>query len=272
MKLRTVVRDALYLNWALPAERVPPPPPPLRYELHSADGREWVFASALLFRQEGLHLPLLPFLRFSYPQLNLRLYVIDGDGRPAVLFRAMLVPAWVTPAARLLGRQPAAAALFDYPRPSQEPEAEGWEWAVRRGHALRVRTRRAASATGEGPVLGGWESTVRYFRRRDRGYAEVGHKLRRVEAEHPPVAVWPLAAEVADAALLADCLPLTGVRRGVWPALHSTWLCPEMPLVFELGTVHRPELSARLPQAAASSRSRLRQSAGGERAGAGGSL
>ena len=99
MKLRTLLRDALYLNWALPAAAVPPPPPPLAYELHSEGGREWVFASALLFRQQGLHLPALPFARVSYPQANVRLYILDGERMPAVLFRSMLVPAWVSPAA-----------------------------------------------------------------------------------------------------------------------------------------------------------------------------
>ena len=54
--------------------------------------------------------------------------------------------------------------------------------------------------------------------------------------------------------LLARCLPLAG--GGGWPPLHSAWLCPEVPLVFEFGTARELELGAgRLPQAAASSRS-----------------
>ena len=259
MKLRTLVRDGLYLNWALPAAAVPPPPPPLVYELHSEGGRDWVFASALLFRQQGLHLPALPLLRLSYPQANLRLYILDGERMPAVLFRSMLVPAWVSPAARLLGRQPVAAARFRYPRPSQDPEAEEWRWEVRRGAALAVTARRAAPAIGAGPRLGSWEATVRYFRDRRRGYAEVGARLRRIETEHPQAPVWPLAAELTDTSLLARCLPLAaggGDGAGGWPPLHSAWLCPEIPFVFELATVRGLELrTGRLPQAAASSRS-----------------
>jgi hypothetical protein len=97
---------------------------------------------------------------------------------------------------------------------------------------------------------------VRYFRDRRRGYAEVGDRLRRIETEHPPAAVWPVAAELSDASLLARCLPLAGGDG--WPPLHSAWLCPEVPLVFEFGTARELELGAgRLPQAAASSRSRL---------------
>ena len=34
MRLRTRIRDCLYLNWAIPASWLPPPPSPLRYEIH----------------------------------------------------------------------------------------------------------------------------------------------------------------------------------------------------------------------------------------------
>src|SRR4051794_15661183 len=68
--LRTTVRDCLYLNWALPAEALPVPPKPLRYQIHSWQGRDWVFASALLFHQDSLHFTALPRLRLGYPQLN----------------------------------------------------------------------------------------------------------------------------------------------------------------------------------------------------------
>lgn len=260
MKLRTLVRDGLYLNWALPVAALPPPPPPLTYEVHSAGGRDYVFASVLLFRQQGLHLPALPMLRVSYPQANLRLYILDGERMPAVLFRSMLVPAWVSPAARLLGRQPVEAARFRYPRPSDDPDAGEWRWEVRHGAALVVTARRGAPGVGEGPRLGSWEATVRYFRDRRRGYAEVGDRLRRIETEHPPAAAWPMTAELTDASLLARCLPLasTGNGAGGWPPLHSAWLCPEIPFVFELATVHALDLgTGRLPQAAASSRSGL---------------
>src|SRR4029079_18388565 len=111
MMLQSVVRDCLYLNWALPAAALPEPPAPLRYQLHaSPGGEEVVFATALLFHPEGLHLDGLPLPRLSYPQCNLRLNVLDGDGMPSVLFRCMLMPSWMTPGARLLTHQPVAAA------------------------------------------------------------------------------------------------------------------------------------------------------------------
>jgi hypothetical protein len=108
---------------------------------------------------------------------------------------------------------------------------------------------------GEGPRIGSWEETVRYFQDRPRGYAEHEGALHRVNASHPPAdAVWPLAAEVeGGGALLRRLLPLLpegplGIPAGGvggWPAasdsghgpaLHSSWLCPEMPfsIVFDL--------------------------------------
>lgn len=259
MKLRTLVLDGLYLNWALPAAALPEPPPPLRYERHAWQGSDWVFASALLFRQQGLHLPLLPVVRFSYPQFNLRLYIVDDDGVPSVLFHTVLVPGWVVPAARTLGGQPAAAATFRYPPPSRRatPPAAGWRWRVCRGRALEIRAREGSPGVGEGPQLGSWDATVRYFRERRRGYAEVGQELRKVETEQPRVAVWPLAAEVVEAELLEDCLPLGEASGDGWPPLHSAWLCPEIPFTFELGVARKLALSPHLPQAAASSRSPL---------------
>lgn len=268
MKLRTLVRDALFLNWALPLAAAPPPPEPLRYEVHEADGDdgggERVFASLVLFRQQGLRIAGLPFLRASYPQLNFRFYVLDGERMPSVLFRRMLVPAWVAPAARLLARQPTQPAVFRYPRPSADPEGDGWRWEVHQGRSLTVTVRRAAPGSslrpGAGPRLGDWKSTVRYIAGRQRGYSLLGDSLRRIEAEHPSPAVWPVAAELGERSLLESCLRLAGEdgEGDGWPPLHSAWLCPEIPFVFELSEAPAAELrTGRIPQAAASSRSRL---------------
>src|SRR3954469_24811133 len=116
MMLEMMVRDCLYLNWALPADVLPAPVPPLRYQVHSWQGRDYVFASALLFHQDSVHFLALPILRFGYPQLNLRLYVLDGEGVPSVLFRRMLMPSWVVPGVRLITHQPGSRARLDFPR------------------------------------------------------------------------------------------------------------------------------------------------------------
>lgn len=260
MRLRSQVQDALYLNWALPVAALPPLPEPLRYQTFPADAeegagegrvardgsasgrREMAFASALLFRHRGVHLPQFPFVRFSYPQLNLRLYTLDADRVPSVLFVDMLMPWWVGPAVRLVADGSASAARFSYPRPSADPTAAEWSWRVdQRGGALDVLGRRGSGmALTASTSVGTWKETVRFFRERPRGYVLTGGRLRRVEAEHPPVEVWPMTVEVGEDSLLRRVLPLgaaNGHGEAPWPDLHSAWLCPEIPFVFELGIV-----------------------------------
>ena len=210
MKLRTVVRDCLFLNWALPVEGLPEPPAPLRYQRHAWQGRDHVFASALLFHHDAVRWSAFPLLRVGYPQLNVRLYVLDDDGVPSVLFQRELMPAWVAPGVRLVSHHPAASARLDFPRPSREAGAGSWSWRAERGGTLTVRAWVHSPAIGEGPRIGSWDETVRYFQERPRGYAVKGGALHRVEASHPPVeAVWPLAAEVVGGdSLLRRLLPL----------------------------------------------------------------
>lgn len=261
MKMRSLVIDALYLNWALPAEALPPPPEPLRYQEVDSDGGPRVLASALLFRNRGVHIHGAPFLRLSYPQLNVRLYVIDGDGVPSVLFLDMMLPRWVKPAVVLAARHPVSTARFDFPEPSLDPGGDGWRWVVAQGKRLEVVARRGSGLTGAGPSLGSWEATVRFFRERPRGYVESGGRLHRIETEHPRVPVWPLAAEITDASLLADLLPMGGDGAGGLPPLHSAWLCPEIPFVFDLRLVPKVQLEAAMPTPAASTRSCARSCA-----------
>lgn len=255
MKLQMMVRDCLYLNWALPVETLPLLPPPLRYQVHSWQGRDYAFASAVLFHQDAVHFPALPLLRFGYPQMNLRLYVLDGESAPSVLFRRMLMPSWVAPGVRLLTHQPASRARLDFPRPSREPGAGPWTWRVRRdGAPLEVRAWLDSPQVGEGPRLGSWEQTVRYFHERPRGYAEDSGALHKIEARHPPVPNWPLHAEVRGEELFLRLLPiLAGGNDGTggWPALHSAFLCPEIPFVFELGLVPKVGMAPSVPHPAA---------------------
>jgi hypothetical protein len=256
MMLRTVIRDCLFLNWALPAEALPEPPAPLRYELHSAEGRSYVFASAVLFHQDAIHLTSLPLLRVRYPQLNLRLHVLDAEGLPSVLFRKMLMPAWMVPGVRLVTHQPASHARLDFPRPSRDGGGS-WRWRAQRNGRLEVRAWQASPMVGEGPRLGSWDETVRYFQERQRGYAESAGTLHRIEARRPSfAAAWPLRAEIGADDLLSRMLPLrrsgqNGGQNGAWPALHSAWLCPEIPFVFELVAVPRVAMAPSMPQPAA---------------------
>ena len=128
---------------------------------------------------------------------------------------------------------------------------------MERGETLEVRAWQDSPAVGQGPRIGSWEQTVEYISERSRGYAVEDGELHRVEAEHPRVVVWPLRAEIGDAGLLTSLLSLThgathGTAAAAWPALHSAWLCPEIPFVFDLGFVPKMQVAPSLPQAAAS--------------------
>lgn len=242
MNLRTLVRDCLYLNWAVPAEQLPPPPEPLRYEVHRAGERSFVLVSALLFRQAGLRLAKLSAARLSHPQCNVRVDVLDEDGVPSVWFWRELVPLWVVPGARLLGRQPASAARFEYPAAISAGDTGPWRWQVRGAAAQRLVVRAEVgqpSAPQEGPRFASWEALVDHVRQRPRGYALGPFGLERLSASRVRVAVWPLRAEVEDAALVRAAVP--GIAPTRWPLLHSAWLCPEIPVVFEL--VSLPEVA-----------------------------
>lgn len=233
MQLSTLARDCLVVNWALPRSAAPELPHPLSYEVHSWDGGEWVFASALLFRLSGLRLESLPFARVSYPQMSLRLYVLDGDGLSSVLFRRMLVPFWVAPLSLVLAGQRASSATFDYPAPSENRDAGEWRWSVARRRKLEIHGRLSSPLNGRGPSLGSWDNTVAYFHNRRRGYAIWDNRLRTVRSSHPKAPIWPLEVEIVDFGLVSECLG--EVEPAVWEAPHSAWLCPEIPFNFELG-------------------------------------
>ncbi len=233
MHLRTTARDCLYLNWALPAAAAPALPPPLRYQVHAWEGRDYVFASALLYRLSGLHLETFPILRLSYPQMSFRLYVLDGDDVSSVLFLRVLVPFWVVPMSRWVARQPASAAAFSYPAPSDQPGADSWSWSIRRRCALQVEGRLASPQSGFGPQLGPWPTTLDYFRRRPRAYVLAKDRLRPVTSSQPSVDVWPLAVTFGDVGLLSE--NFGGVDPALWHSPHSAWLCPEIPFNIELG-------------------------------------
>lgn len=244
MRLQTVVRDCLYLNWAVPRDVLADPPRPLRYECHLHAGESWAFVSALLFHQSSLRLGPVPLAGLSYPQINLRSYVSDA-GTPAVLFHRMLVPGWAAPAVRLVSRMPCTGARLHLARPSRDTGAEAWAFEARAGEGgLSVTIRPGGPGLRQGPELGSWTATTEYFRLRDRGFASSPAGLRRIDTAHETVPLWPVVAEVAEVGLMAATLGAAGRFEGV---LHSAWLCPEIPLSFVTSRAAEPVLPRRVP-------------------------
>lgn len=244
MIVQSTVRDCLFLNWALPMACLPPPPQPLRYETHRRADGEVAFVSALLFRQEGLHLAEIRSPRLAHPQCNLRFYVRDEEGAPATWLYTTLGPWWVLPFARLVAGQPFVGAHFRCDRPAETPAGGRWSFRVSRGARLEVAVRRAAPQVPAGEEFATWERAVDYFRLRQRGYVRTHLGLQRVEMQPAAVDVWPLSAEVGRDDLMPALLPGT---VGEWPALHSAFLLPEVAAVWELLPPLQAALARQVP-------------------------
>ncbi len=237
MRLRTLARDCLYVNWSLPRRFAPAIPLPLRYEEHEDAGESHVFVSALLFRLTELRLGAIPGGRLAYPQANVRVYVRDQDDQPAVFYLRTLVPIWVVPGARFLNRLPVEVGRLRYPRPSRHRGTGAWRWTVgcrvSPPSSLAIHAELTTPLLGPGPRLGPWERTVSHFRSRARGYVLDGAEVRAVAPANASTDVWPLTAEVEDAGLMAATV--SEAPTEIWRRPHSSWLCPEVPFRFELG-------------------------------------
>lgn len=233
MKLRTLVRDSLYLTWAFPTAGLVPPPDPLRYERHRVDGEDHTFVSAVISHQEKLKVPGLPLVKLSYCQLNLFTYVLDGDRQPAALVNHVLMPLWLAPGARLLTGYPVSAADFDCPKPSRDPDAGEWRWQVSGDGELALTAERTAPHIGPGPSFTSWDVTVETLRERSTVFARgPGGGLRSLRLEVEPKPVWPLSVDLQDVSLLTELLP---TENGDWPPLYTAWLDAEVPMVLDLG-------------------------------------
>lgn len=241
----TVIQDCLQLNWAVPEAYLPSLPAPLAYDrCKTADG-DFVFVSALLFRQHGLGSEMrLP--RVSYPQCQLHACARDGDGVACSWVFDVLLPGWLAPSVRWVAGRPARGARLDYPA-TGEPGVVGerWAWSVRRSALLEVEAKLASSPPGYGPSLGSWKETLAYFRRQRREYVSVRGRLRRFETERSSASVIPVAASLVEDGLLLE--HLAGAPRPL-PGLHSSWLLPAVDISFEYAVESEP---AALPEAPA---------------------
>ncbi len=227
MKLSSVVHDCLYVNWAIPtAETEESLPEGLTLDVVNIDSRSHHFASALLFRQRGLRAVSMPWFPVSHTQANLRLYVRDENGNPAVLFRAIWVPTWLRPAMRWVASIPAEAAKLEFPASPVLPEAQG-EWRIRSGAELVVRTKLGCRSSGG---LGNWHQTVSFFRKRALGYMVTAEGLQQISAVQPDAEAVPVAVDVLDSELIESVLGSASFGLTV----HSAFLCERLPFEFEL--------------------------------------
>jgi len=240
VRFETELADALYVSWPVPAAALPAPPEPLVLDTALDGQTPLAFVTLVLFRQVGLRRPLLPWVRLSFPQCNLRLPVRDQERCASVLVLRELVPAWVVPLARAVGRQPARAAMLRYPeRPGADPE----RWEVLAGRTLSFVARAGAPAAG-GP-LGGWPEQVHFLRDRRRAYVLREGRLRRSEATLDGGEALPMRVEMESVDWLSAQLP--AVAPAAWAAPGCAFLVPSTRLAFEVQPVLPERATARLP-------------------------
>ena len=226
MRLSSVVHDCLYVNWAIPLPERVELPAGFTFDHLQVDGKPHYFASALLFRQRGLRAVAMPWFPVSHTQANLRLYVRDSEGQPAVLFRAIWVPPWLRPAMRWVAKVPAEAATLDFPHSPVLPDAKG-TWRISCGNNFVVRTSLGCRLSSE---HGNWHQTVSFFRQRGLGYIEPEEGLRQISAVQPDADAVPITADVTESDLADHAL--TGQLQGV--PVYSAFLCERLPFEFEL--------------------------------------
>ena len=228
MKLQSTVHDCLYLNWMLDPGTAPGLPEGLSYDCREIGGQERCFASLLLFRQRGLHWTPTPWLPLSHPQANLRLYVVDGAGSPAVVFLAIWVPGWMSGVMRSMTGVPATGARLRFPRAPVYPDLRG-TWMIECGQRVVVTSRPGVIA---GAKLGTWPQTVEFFRRRENGYVETGRGWRRVNAVQPDAEATPVSVTIEESDLTDKVMgeALSGAD------LQSAFLCEKLPFSFELSS------------------------------------
>lgn len=223
MRFESELRDALYVNWAIPRGSLPVPVSPLILDTLRRGEDELGFVTLLLFRQAGLHRAGLGWPDFSFPQCNFRLLVRDEERVASILFLRQLVPAWIVPFARLFARQPATSAIFE-----QVGEAGGEvRWALSAGRRLALVARPGAPPP-EPLVPGRWAETVAFFRERPRGYVATARGIRRISAGHLASEAIPMRVEIECSDWLAARLP--EVDAALWQSPHSAFLIPSVQL------------------------------------------
>jgi len=244
--LETSLADALFVNWAVPAEALPSPPEPLTLDTALHDGRQVGFVTLVLFRQCGLRLAALPWPSLTFAQCNLRVPVRDPEGAAGVWLLRELVPAWVVPLARTIGRQPVSAAVFD-----RRSDGRDQRWTVHAGRVLSLAARPGA-ATGVDPRLGDWPTTVGFFRDRPRAWVRAPRDpdgvVRRIETAHPALEGVPMTIEFGAVDWLASRLPT--VDEAAWARPHSAFQVAPARLTLEVGRVRVPAVRAHDARAA----------------------
>jgi uncharacterized protein YqjF (DUF2071 family) len=216
-----------FLHWRVdPALVAPLLPPGTHPDLH--DGTSWV--GLIAFRMERFTIvpgPALPYIG-TFPEINVRLYTVDDDGRRGVLFRSLEATRVLT----VLGARTALNVPYEWARMSIRRTGDAIDYRSTRLTGTRPSTRIVVRPTRE-PVVG--DPLADFLTARWGMHTRVAGRTRFVPNEHEP---WPLRR--ATLVHLDDELVGAGGLPGVTsrppdsvlysPGVHARFALPQAPV------------------------------------------
>jgi uncharacterized protein YqjF (DUF2071 family) len=194
--------DIAFLHWRVDPEAVQALlPADLRVDRY--DGSAWVGLTPFFIRVRPLGVPLI-LPGWSFPETNLRTYVVGPDGRHGIWFLRMEVTAaWFAAALRTLG--------LPYVRQNMTVDATADQvryrsWPVKPGGAggHDITVRRGAPLV---PPSGG--ALEQFLTARWDAYHRVGRRLLRTTVEHPPWQLQSAAVENCGVSSMFDAVGLS---------------------------------------------------------------
>jgi len=176
MTWKSTVSDVVYLNFAVREDevnRLLPPGTSLDTRLHR--GETWGFFSLVLFRHDSLYNARFGWPSLSFPQANLRVYVKDTDGSPAVYFKRMYMPRFYSLLARWFGKPPVSTMNLSFPGTVHSGGEYRWRLTGRGAGNISGKIESAQDLTGNlTKLFENPRSLIQFFRDRPLCYYGAG--------------------------------------------------------------------------------------------------
>ncbi|MGY4644861.1 YqjF family protein [Cellulomonas sp. URHB0016] len=212
-----------FLHWRVdPSLVVPLLPAGTHPDLY--DGTSWV--GLIAFRVERFAIlpgPPLPYIG-TFPEINVRLYSVDDDGRRGVVFRSLEATRLLT----VLGARAATNVPYEWARMSVRRTGDAIDYRSTRLTGTHPSTRIVVRPTRE-PVVG--DPLADFLTARWGAHTSILGRTRYVPVEHQP---WPLRR--AELVTLDDELVAAGGLPGVTsrppdsvlysPGVHARFAMP----------------------------------------------
>lgn len=213
------------LHWRVPASSVSAfCPPGTRPDEH--DGSSWVGLVAFwMARFRVVPGPALPYIG-DFPEINVRLYTVDDDGRRGVLFRSLEASRALT----VLGARTVMNVPYQWARMSLRRTDDLLDYRSTRLTGSRPSSRIVVRPSST-PVLD--DPLADFLTARWGMHTVIRGRTRFVPNEHEP---WPLrrasVVSLDDELVAAAGVPISGAPESVLysPGVHARFAVPHPPV------------------------------------------